>query len=157
MAGFRGRAGIQSQKVTPKSAFHGPGCLKKGTGQASWGSRGMWALWPSEMHVVQEPVSQGWRSQSGLCLSHRESWSPSSFCRLCFSQKGLWPLGPAGVSSTPGAGVPLRSLCRCPGRMSRGWLGILRVKRGGNGLRGEEAHPDPRGREKPPEKGQNGT
>lgn len=41
--------------------------------------------------------------------------------------------------------------------MSHGWLGILRMKRGGNRLRGEEAHPGPRGREKPPEKQQNGT
>lgn len=33
--------------------------------------------------------------------------------------------GPVGVSSTPAAGVPLKSLCPCPGMMSLGWLGTL--------------------------------
>lgn len=47
------------------------------------------------------------------------------FCRPCFSQEGLGLLSPAGISSTPGAGVPLMSPCRCPGKMSRGWLGTL--------------------------------
>lgn len=42
--------------------------------------------------------------------------------------------GPVGVSSTPAAGVPLKSLCPCPGMMSLGWLGTLV----GGGSRGSE-------------------
>lgn len=42
--------------------------------------------------------------------------------------------GPVGVSSTPAAGVPLKSLCPCPGRMSLGCLDTLV----GGGSRGSE-------------------
>ena len=45
---------------------------------------------------------------SGLSLSHRGSWSPSSFCRPCFSQKGCGSWAWQGLAVHLEQGCPRR-------------------------------------------------
>lgn len=124
---LRDRVRIQSWKVTEFFVFSGEPPKAMGWKEQAWaGVR----LAGEALGCGNQDTGVGWpECQSAHCqvpgpASLRRGVLGPLFCRPCSSLEG-GAAGPAGVSSTPGAGVPQTSLCPCPGKTSHGWLGTL--------------------------------